>query len=111
MITTACIDQTVTIAIADNGTGISPEHQAKIFDAFFTTKAIGVGTGLGLSISWEIITTKHGGQLACSSVLGQGTTFMITLPIHQTTTPEAGTAPQTVIDDHAAAEKIPVGQG
>jgi two-component system, NtrC family, sensor kinase len=83
VITTECTDQAVSIAIADNGPGISPEHQAKIFDAFFTTKAIGVGTGLGLSISWQIITEKHGGQLVCRSKLGQGTTFTITLPIGQ----------------------------
>jgi two-component system, NtrC family, sensor kinase len=83
VITTAGFAREVTIMIADNGPGIAPADQAKIFDAFFTTKQIGVGTGLGLSISWQIITEKHGGQLTCSSALGQGTTFTITLPIHQ----------------------------
>jgi two-component system, NtrC family, sensor kinase len=85
VITTSCTEQTVTIAITDNGTGIAAEHQAKIFKAFFTTKAIGIGTGLGLSISWQIITEKHGGQLTCTSALGQGTTFTITLPISPAT--------------------------
>ncbi|WP_414624981.1 ATP-binding protein, partial [Calothrix sp. CCY 0018] len=48
---------------------------------FFTTKEVGKGTGLGLSISHQIVVEKHGGQLKCNSVLGEGTEFMIVLPI------------------------------
>ena len=94
IITTERSEQGVTIMITDNGAGIAPADQAKIFDAFFTTKQIGVGTGLGLSISWQIITEKHGGQLTCASVLGQGTTFTITLPIYESPdlVPQATTA-------------------
>ncbi|MEM8641790.1 MAG: ATP-binding protein [Cyanobacteria bacterium P01_G01_bin.54] len=70
----------VAIAIQDNGVGMSPETQGKIFNPFFTTKPVGVGTGMGLSISYKIVTGDHGGTLTCDSILGQGTTFRIELP-------------------------------
>ena len=73
----------VTIRIADNGPGIPKEIRSKLFDPFFTTKDVGQGTGLGLSISYQIIVEKHGGTLWCDSVLGQGTEFVIQLPIRQ----------------------------
>jgi signal transduction histidine kinase len=75
----------VIIRIADNGTGMTQEVQRKIFDPFFTTKPVGQGTGLGLSISYQIVVEKHGGQLQCISTPGQGTEFLITLPIEQQT--------------------------
>jgi signal transduction histidine kinase len=71
----------VVITIADNGSGIPMEQQAQIFNAFFTTKPIGKGTGLGLSISYQIIVEKHGGKLWCFSKPGQGTEFIIEIPI------------------------------
>ncbi len=71
----------VVITIADNGSGIPVEQQAQIFNAFFTTKPIGKGTGLGLSISYQIIVEKHGGKLWCFSKPGQGTEFIIEIPI------------------------------
>jgi two-component system, NtrC family, sensor kinase len=73
--------QTVTISIRDNANGIPPEVQNRIFDQFFTTKAVGKGTGLGLAISQEIIFQKHGGKLTCQSIVGEGTEFKILLPI------------------------------
>ncbi|MGE5660571.1 MAG: sensor histidine kinase [Actinomycetota bacterium] len=73
----------VAINISDNAYGMSPEVQKHLFEPFFTTKPIGVGTGLGLWISSQIVTQTHGGKLSCSSVLGQGTTFTIELPICQ----------------------------
>jgi signal transduction histidine kinase len=61
-----------------------PESVRKrLFDPFFTTKAVGKGTGLGLSISHSIIVQKHGGNLSCISAPGQGTEFIIEIPIHQ----------------------------
>ncbi|KAF3889796.1 response regulator [Tolypothrix campylonemoides VB511288_2] len=72
---------TVTICIQDNGPGIVPEIQARIFEPSFTTKPVGKGTGLGLAISHQIIVDKHNGQISCSSVPGTGTKFTITLPI------------------------------
>lgn len=76
-------DNWVVVKIADNGSGISPGDQAKIFDAFFTTKPSGLGTGLGLVISHQIIVEKHGGTITCNSEVGVGTEFAIALPIQQ----------------------------
>ncbi|NDP60114.1 MAG: PAS domain-containing protein [Oxalobacteraceae bacterium] len=78
-------DDSVSIEISDTGSGISTETQARIFDPFFTTKAIGKGTGLGLSMAYGII-QKHRGQITVESVVGTGSTFRITLPIHQPAT-------------------------
>ncbi|NJN48619.1 MAG: GAF domain-containing protein [Alkalinema sp. RL_2_19] len=72
---------TVQIKIQDNGPGIPASAKAKLFDPFFTTKPVGQGTGLGLSISYQIIAEKHSGKLSCDSVIGEGTTFTIELPI------------------------------
>lgn len=75
-------NEQVRIRIQDNGTGI-PEHIIdKLFNPFFTTKDVGKGTGLGLSISYKIITEKHHGTLHCYSQVGQGTEFVIQIPIH-----------------------------
>ncbi|MGD1850562.1 MAG: PAS domain S-box protein [Cyanophyceae cyanobacterium] len=71
----------VRITIQDNGTGIDEDTQAKVFDPFFTTKPIGVGTGMGLAISYQIVTGNHDGSLLCDSTLGEGTVFMVELPI------------------------------
>ncbi|NEO25875.1 MAG: HAMP domain-containing histidine kinase, partial [Kamptonema sp. SIO4C4] len=81
-ITTELLDsQTVRIRFADNGVGMSETVRQKVFDPFFTTKPVGQGTGLGLSISYQIITEQHGGQLQCYSQLGQGTEFILDIPI------------------------------
>ncbi|WP_017307018.1 PAS domain-containing sensor histidine kinase [Spirulina subsalsa] len=71
----------VLISIADNGVGMIPEVQAKIFNPFFTTKPVGKGTGMGLATSYQIVTQNHGGSLVCSSVYGQGSCFVIELPL------------------------------
>lgn len=71
----------VEIAIADSGLGIPDEVKSRIFDAFFTTKPVGKGTGMGLSISYSIITEKHDGRLMCNSTPGEGTEFVIQLPV------------------------------
>jgi two-component system, NtrC family, sensor kinase len=70
----------VEIAIRDNGTGISPEHRARLFQPFFTTKPTGEGTGLGLSISYDIVTQQHGGTIEVDSEPGQFTQFTVRLP-------------------------------
>lgn len=74
------------ISIADNGPGIPAEIQPRILDPFFTTKPVGKGTGMGMSISYQIVTEKHGGELTFTSEVGQGTVFVIDIPIWQ---PEA----------------------
>jgi two-component system, NtrC family, sensor kinase len=81
-ITTALVEDTVVVKIADNGPGIPADIQSRLFDPFFTTKPIGQGTGLGLSISYQIVVDRHGGQLSCESLLNQGSTFTVALPLH-----------------------------
>ncbi len=71
----------VSIKISDNGPGIPPEIQERVFENFFTTKPIGKGTGLGLAISHQIVTQKHGGKLFLKSEPLGGTEFEILLPI------------------------------
>ncbi|HEY9624810.1 MAG TPA: response regulator [Crinalium sp.] len=73
----------VKIHIGDNGPGIDPDVQAKIFEHLFTTKSVGCGTGLGLSISHQIVVEKHGGQISCHSYQGQGTEFTIEIPVSE----------------------------
>jgi len=74
-------DNEVTVSIADNGVGIPEANLPHIFDPFFTTKK-GGGTGLGLSITYGIV-QKLGGQIAVSSKPGEGTRFVVLLPIRQ----------------------------
>ncbi|MEG5126265.1 response regulator [Microcoleus sp. ARI1-B5] len=71
------------IRIADNGPGMSAAVKKKIFDPFFTTKPVGSGTGLGLAICYEIVVEKHKGYINCMSVLGQGTEFIVEIPVKQ----------------------------
>ncbi|GAX34206.1 trifunctional serine/threonine-protein kinase/ATP-binding protein/sensor histidine kinase [Nodularia sp. NIES-3585] len=73
--------QNVIIKIKDNGKGMTEEVKSCIFDHLFTTKPVGQGTGLGLSISQKIIEEKHNGSFTCESVLGEGTEFIISIPL------------------------------
>ena len=73
-------DNTLTVKIRDNGPGIAAGCAQHIFDPFFTTKSIGKGTGLGLAISYQIV-AKHHGKIEVNSQIGQGTEFVITLPV------------------------------
>jgi signal transduction histidine kinase len=66
---------------SDNGNGISKENLKKIFEPFFTTKRGKGGSGLGLNIVYNLVTQKLGGKIDCTSTPGQGTTFMIKLPL------------------------------
>jgi len=80
-VTSAVDGDHVAIAISDTGSGIPPEIQQRIFDPFFTTKELGRGTGQGLSIARAIVVDRHAGSLSFTSVAGQGTTFVIRIPI------------------------------
>ena len=83
-IDTGLIDESrAQIRIRDNGSGIPEAIKQKIFDPFFTTKRIGSGTGMGLAISYQIITDRHQGALSCSSQSGEGTEFVIEIPLTQ----------------------------
>jgi signal transduction histidine kinase len=72
--------ENITISMRDNGPGMTQEVRAKIFEPFFTTKQVGDGTGLGLSIVFKIIEV-HSGTIQVNTEVGQGTEFLITLPI------------------------------
>jgi signal transduction histidine kinase len=74
----------IEIEIRDNGHGIAPDILPRIFDPFFTTKDVGQGLGLGLFVVFEIV-EEHGGCIAVNSTPGQGTTFLIRLPVQEIT--------------------------
>lgn len=74
-------DTTVELTIQDTGCGIPQEQLSKIFDPFFSTKAVGEGTGLGLTVIHGIL-QEHQGDIRVTSVPGQGTTFIVSLPIY-----------------------------
>jgi signal transduction histidine kinase len=71
----------VVITIADTGCGIPDAIREKIYDPFFTTKAVGKGTGQGLAIAHRIIRERHRGTIECDSTVGKGTRFIIRLPV------------------------------
>jgi PAS domain S-box-containing protein len=80
-VTTSGDHDNVLIEITDTGTGIREEHLDKIFDSFFTTKGEVKGVGLGLSVCYGFI-EDHGGNIEVKSQVGEGTTFTISLPVH-----------------------------
>jgi two-component system sensor histidine kinase FlrB len=78
-LTVSCEDSQAVISIADNGHGMTPEVQERIWDTFFTTKGE-EGTGLGLDIVKTIV-EAHGGQIECTSAPGAGARFTVSLPL------------------------------
>ncbi len=89
MVRTRHADGHVAISISDTGGGIPEGVRDRIFDPFFTTKEVGRGTGQGLAISRAVIVDKHHGTLTFETVMGQGTTFVIRLPIERHQVAEA----------------------
>ena len=71
----------VKLSVGDNGSGIPAHVRERMFDLFFTTKALNRGTGQGLSLVQRVITERHGGQVSCDTEVGKGTTFTISMPI------------------------------
>ena len=94
----------ITIKIRDTGPGIPPEHVAKLFNPFFTTKE--KGTGLGLAISYGIV-ERHSGQIDVDTEMGKGSTFTITLPVDATGTE---TMTKAKAKELAATQKINTGR-
>jgi signal transduction histidine kinase len=80
LLSTKSVDHSVIITVKDNANGIPSEAIGKIFQPFFTTKPTGQGTGLGLSLSYDIVKT-HGGEIRVETLEGEGTTFIIELPV------------------------------
>jgi two-component system NtrC family sensor kinase len=83
----------IIVEIVDDGPGIPEAHLTRIFDPFFTTKEVGKGTGLGLSLSYGII-KEHGGNIYARSRIGEGSTFVIEMPITTQILEETGLPPQ-----------------
>jgi PAS domain S-box-containing protein len=77
------VDNRIEITIADTGGGIPEAIGSRVFDPFFTTKEVGRGTGQGLAICHDIIVNKHGGSIEFVSTEGEGTTFIIRLPLEK----------------------------
>ncbi|MCG8333467.1 MAG: PAS domain S-box protein [Proteobacteria bacterium] len=77
------ISDHMEIRISDNGVGMEDKVRKKVFEPFFTTKPIGEGTGLGLSVAYMIVTNNHKGTIEVTSVPGDGSTFIIMLPLKQ----------------------------
>jgi signal transduction histidine kinase len=78
-IETEAIDHMLVVRVSDTGMGIAPANLSKIYDPFFTTKAVGQGTGLGLALSYGIV-QEHSGRIFVESQPGRGTTFTIKIP-------------------------------
>src|SRR5215475_8247404 len=77
---TRSLGNKIEIRIRDNGAGIPPDIQEKIFNPFFTTKPAGEGTGLGLSMSHDIVVKQHGDTIEVTTEPGSFTEFIIRLP-------------------------------
>jgi len=73
------------IIVQDNGPGIDKNTLSRVIEPFFTTKKAGIGTGLGQSVSYNIIANNHNGDMRAESKKGKGASFIIQLPIYDTT--------------------------
>jgi signal transduction histidine kinase len=80
-ISTSRRGSTVVTRVTDNGAGIPPPVLERIYEPFFTTKAVGRGTGQGLAMVHHIVTNRHGGSIDVDTEVGAGTTFTLTLPV------------------------------
>ena len=107
-------DDRVRVDVRDTGPGIPAELQARVFDAFFTTKPKGEGTGLGLSLCANIV-REHGGRMALESTPGEGATFSIELPVVRPPAPVVTEAVRVaplpsqrilVVDDEVALARV-----
>jgi PAS domain S-box-containing protein len=87
-VATAVDGDHVIVRISDTGTGIPDDVRSKIFDPFFTTKDVGRGSGQGLALARGVVQEGHGGSLTVESVIGQGSSFTVRVPINGLAAPE-----------------------
>jgi signal transduction histidine kinase len=80
-VSTKKLNDRIEVSVKDNGNGIPQKILDKIFQPFFTTKPTGQGTGLGLSLAYDIITKGHSGEIKVKTTEGQGTEFIVLLPV------------------------------
>jgi signal transduction histidine kinase len=97
----------VVVEVHDDGPGVPPEIQARIWEPFFTTKDVGEGTGLGLDIARRIVVRQHGGQINLLSRPGD-TCFQVRLPIHPPAAAEAADESEGGEGGGIPAEAAPV---
>ena len=76
----AALGRYLRVEVSDNGEGMNPAVQERIFEPFYTTKEVGQGTGLGLSAAYAIV-NEHGGWIDCESAPGEGSRFSVYLPV------------------------------
>lgn len=91
-IATAVDGDFLTLTIEDNGPGMPADVRDRVFDPFFTTKPVGKGTGQGLAIAQATIVKRHKGTIDVSSEEGEGTTFVIRVPLQPTSNPEVASS-------------------
>ena len=80
-ISTKQVGNLVELRISDTGTGIPEEIRDRVFDPFFTTKEVGNGSGLGLSLAYSVVVQNHDGSIEFETEMGEGTTFIVALPL------------------------------
>jgi len=94
----------IKIAFQDTGRGIPPDKMPLVFEPFYTTKEEGEGSGLGLAISHSIV-EAHGGEMEVSSRPGEGTTFLLLLPVGKDLPVDGGVEPQALSEQRADPNK------
>jgi PAS domain S-box-containing protein len=80
-ISARCTDTHAEIRVKDTGTGIPAHARSRVFEPFFTTKEVGKGTGQGLAMAYNCIVKRHRGTIDFETALGEGTTFVIRIPL------------------------------
>jgi two-component system, NtrC family, sensor kinase len=82
-ITTSLSGRYIEVRIADTGIGIPEKYREKVFEPFFTTRAVGHGSGQGLAVAYSVIVQQHQGKIWFESEEGKGTTFFVQIPLHE----------------------------
>lgn len=97
-ISTRQVGEWVELRVRDTGTGIPEAIRSRIFDPFFTTKPVGKGTGQGLAIAHSIVVEKHHGTIDFETTPGEGTTFIVRIPLKQSPQESIEDEPQAIVE-------------